>query len=121
MSHKIAFRLLAVLAALLIVVQPSFAQIQALPLQQANCQTFPETGKQACGKFLDYWKSHGGLAQQGYPLTTEFQEKNATDGQIYNVQYFERAVFESHPENQAPYDLLLSLLGNFLYQQKYPT
>src|SRR5690349_24495578 len=36
---------------------------------QADSQTFPETGQTVSGKFLDYWKAHGGLAQQGYPLT----------------------------------------------------
>jgi len=34
------------------------------------------------------------------------------------VQYFERAVFEAHPENAPPYDVLLSQLGTFRYQQK---
>ncbi len=29
------------------------------------------------------------------------------------MQYFERAEFEYHPENQAPYDLLLTQLGTF--------
>jgi methionine-rich copper-binding protein CopC len=85
-----------------------------------SCTTFPETGKTVCGKFLDYWNSHGGLAQQGYPISGEMQEVSATDGKTYLVQYFERAVFELHPENQPPNDVLLSLLGNFLYKQKYP-
>ena len=40
-------------------------------------------------------------------------EKNDTDGKTYTVQYFERAVFEAHPENKAPFDVLLSLLGVF--------
>jgi hypothetical protein len=35
------------------------------------------------------------------------------------VQYFERAVFEYHPENAAPYDVLLSQLGTFRYRDKY--
>ncbi|HYO51143.1 MAG TPA: copper resistance protein CopC [Chloroflexia bacterium] len=86
----------------------------------SECQTFQETGKTACGRFLQYWKEHGGLAQQGYPISNEFQEKSDTDGKTYTVQYFERAVFEAHPENPAPNDVLLSLLGNFLYKQKYP-
>jgi hypothetical protein len=34
------------------------------------------------------------------------------------VQYFERAVFEHHPENAAPNDVLLSLLGTLRYEQK---
>jgi polysaccharide biosynthesis protein PslG len=83
-------------------------------------QTFPETGKTVRGRFLAYWQSHGGLAQQGYPISEEMQEKSDTDGKVYTVQYFERAVFVLHPENAAPNDVLLSLLGTFLYKQKYP-
>jgi hypothetical protein len=72
------------------------------------------------GKFLDYWTNHGGLAQQGYPISQEMQEVSDIDGRTYTVQYFERAVFELHPENQPPYDVLLSLLGTIRYQGKYP-
>jgi len=84
----------------------------------ANAQKFAQTGFTVGGKFLDYWNSHGGLAQQGYPISNEFQEKSDVDGKTYDVQYFERAVFENHPENQAPNDVLLSLLGTFAYNQK---
>jgi hypothetical protein len=87
---------------------------------QAGCRAFPETGKQVCGRFLEYWQKNGGLAQQGLPLSNEFMEVSETDGKSYAVQYFERAVFEKHPENPAPHDVLLSLLGNFGYKQKYP-
>ncbi|MDQ2807437.1 MAG: hypothetical protein M3Z04_11085, partial [Chloroflexota bacterium] len=87
---------------------------------QANCQTFPQTGHQVCGKFLTYWQSHGGLAQQGYPLSEPFNEKSDINGKTYQVQYFERAVFELHPENQPPYDVLLSQLGTFRGKEKYP-
>jgi plastocyanin len=83
-------------------------------------QTFAETGKAVRGSFLNYWQQHGGLAQQGFPISMEMQERSDTDGKMYTVQYFERAVFELHPENQPPYDVLLSLLGNFYYKQKYP-
>jgi hypothetical protein len=84
-----------------------------------TCQTFPETGKTVCGVFLLYWRDHGGLAQQGLPLSGELQERSTVDGKIYRVQYFERAVFEYHPENQPPYDVLLSLLGSAQYQARY--
>lgn len=87
---------------------------------QPGCQTFTQTGKTACGKFLQYWQSHGGLAQQGYPISGEFKEKSDLNGQTYTVQYFERAVFELHPENQPPNDVLLSQLGTFQFRQKYP-
>jgi hypothetical protein len=87
---------------------------------QEESRTFPQTGKTVWGRFLDYWNEHGGLAQQGYPISDEFLEVSDTNHLTYTVQYFERAVFELHPENQAPNDVLLSLLGNFLYQKKYP-
>jgi iron complex transport system substrate-binding protein len=92
------------------------AQIQ----NQGGSRTFPETGKTVRGRFLEYWESHGGLAQQGYPISDEMQDVSLTDGKTYTVQYFERAVFEYHPENRPPYDVLLSLLGVFQYQRKYP-
>jgi hypothetical protein len=69
---------------------------------QANCQTFTETAKTVCGRFLDYWKTNGGLAQQGFPISNPLQEVSSTDGKSYTVQYFERAVFELHPENAPP-------------------
>jgi endonuclease YncB( thermonuclease family) len=87
---------------------------------QAPTRTFPETGKALQGKFLQYWLSHGGLAQQGLPISSETSERSDTDGKTYTVQYFERAVFEYHPE-AAPNDVLLSLLGSFAYQQRHPS
>jgi hypothetical protein len=92
----------------------------AAPAQQPQTRLFSETGKQVAGQFLQYWEQNGGLAQQGFPISDEMQEKSATDGKTYTVQYFERAVFELHPENQPPYDVLLSLLGTQLYKEKYP-
>jgi iron complex transport system substrate-binding protein len=83
-----------------------------------NAITFKETGMALGGKFRAYWESHGGLAQQGFPISNEFQEKNALDGKTYTVQYFERAVFELHPENQAPNDVQLSQLGTFQYRER---
>jgi hypothetical protein len=81
---------------------------------------FPETGKEIRGVFLTYWQEHGGLAQQGYPITNPLLEKSDLDGKEYTVQYFERAVFEMHPENQPPYDVLLSQLGTIRFKQLYP-
>jgi hypothetical protein len=100
------------------VFQP-FTHLQAWA-QQGNCQTFKETGHTVCGRFLLYWQQHGALAQQGFPISPEFSEVSDLDNRAYTVQYFERAVFEYHPENQAPYDVLLSQLGTFRFSQKYP-
>jgi hypothetical protein len=91
----------------------------AAPQRQQSCQTYPQTDQTVCSRFLDYWNSHGGLAQQGYPISAEMPEVSELDNKLYTVQYFERAVFEYHPENQAPHDVLLSQLGTFRYKQKY--
>ncbi len=88
-------------------------------VNRTNPRLFPETGHSVGGKFLGYWQAHGGLAQQGYPISDEFTEVSDLNGKSYTVQYFERAVFELHPENAAPYDVLLSQLGTFRYNEKY--
>ncbi len=85
-----------------------------------NAIKFPETGHSLGGKFRTYWETHGGLAQQGFPISEVFQEKSPLDGKTYAVQYFERAVFELHPENAGTsYEVLLSQLGTFRYKEKY--
>jgi hypothetical protein len=87
---------------------------------QATSRTFPETGKTVRGPFLRYWETHGGLAQQGFPISDEMQERSPIDGKTYNVQYFERAVFELHPELAGtPHEVLLSLLGVWQYGALY--
>src|SRR5689334_11384520 len=47
---------------------------------QTPCQTFSQTGHTVCGRFLIYWQQHGGLAQQGYPLSEEFTETSQLNG-----------------------------------------
>jgi len=81
--------------------------------------TFAETGKTVRGRFLEYWGRNGGTVVQGLPISNEMQEKSEVDGKTYTIQYFERAVFERHPENSQPYDVLLSLLGSSLYRERY--
>ena len=82
---------------------------------QGVSRTFPETGKTVTGKFLEYWNAHGGLAQQGLPISDARPEVSDTDGNTYLTQYFERARFEFHPENAGTqYEVLLGLLGREL-------
>ncbi|HEX8600176.1 MAG TPA: DM13 domain-containing protein [Chloroflexia bacterium] len=113
-SRKLASTLMALTLGLTLL--PS-----TLGYAQENSRTFAETGKTVKGRFLEYWQQNGGLAQQGYPISEPMQEKSDTNGKTYTVQYFERAAFELHPENQRPNDVLLSLLGSFLYKEKYPS
>jgi hypothetical protein len=91
---------------------------------QAGCRTFAETGHTVCGDILNAWRSQGleldgrlgkteaeSLALFGLPLSGLMTE-TLGDGKQYQVQWFERARFELHPENQLPYNVLLGLLGN---------
>jgi hypothetical protein len=88
-----------------------------------GCRYFEETGFNVCGEVLSAWRAEGlefdgqpgsseaeNLALFGLPLTGEF-ETTLADGNTYTVQWFERARFERHPENQTPYNVLLGLLG----------
>jgi hypothetical protein len=119
-ARSLQFRILCLvlaIAASALSVGPSITERVAA---QGDQRTFPETGQTVSGAFLRYWDSHGGLSQQGLPISKQMQEKSDTDGKLYTVQYFERAVFEMHPENTAPNDVLLMLVGVFRYKQKYP-
>ena len=88
---------------------PAAATTAAAP----GARFFPETSHYISGRFREFWESNGGIFVFGLPLTREF-EFPSTDGNIYKVQYFERAVFEFHPQNPAPYDVLLTHLAREL-------
>ena len=92
---------------------------QVLPVS-AGSAPFMLNGFTVDEPFATYWQEHGGLAQQGLPLSNRFDEVSPTNGRSYSVQYFERARFEYHPENQPPYNVLLGLLGREQFLAKYP-
>ncbi len=74
------------------------------PVNQPT-ETFPETGVSLSGSLLDFWHTNGALAIFGFPIDTE-RESN---GLVF--QWFERNRLEIHPENVAPYNILLGRLG----------
>jgi hypothetical protein len=88
----------------------------------AGCLYFRETGHYACDAFGFYWREHGldlggpgisyreSLALFGYAISEPFMTTNA-DGDTAYTQYFERAVFELHPQNPPEYRVLLRRLG----------
>ncbi len=73
---------------------------------------FPQTGCSMSGAFLNYWQTNGGLDVFGYPIGPEQQFNGMT------IQPFERTIFELHPENQPPYNVLLSRVGVEALQQQ---
>lgn len=85
----------------------------------SHCTSFAETGHLLCMEFLGFWMSRGlelgdegvsfreSLALFGYPISEPFIDPET--GAV--VQYFERAVFELHPDNPEPYQVLLRHLG----------
>ncbi|MEO8287285.1 MAG: peptide ABC transporter substrate-binding protein [Chloroflexota bacterium] len=71
------------------------------------------------GRFLEVWNKQGNdqanTYVNGLPITTRRAEISTEDGKTYDTQWFERAKYEAHPENKAPYDVLLGRLGaNFV-------
>lgn len=86
--------------------------------QEPGCRLFTETGYQVCGLFRTYWERNGGLERFGYPITDYQQE--IVDGRPFMVQYFERRRMEFHPNNPAPYTVLLGLLGNEVRSNQRP-
>jgi hypothetical protein len=99
---------------------------------QPDCAYFAATGHNVCGDILTAWRSAGidlngdgqagntdteRLALFGMPISGEMTE-TLDDGQVYTVQYFERARFELHPTNAPPFHVLLGRLGDVLLNNK---
>jgi N-acetylmuramoyl-L-alanine amidase len=90
------------------------ARVRAIveaPGERQTVRHFPETGHHVGHGFLDFWQQFDddatSLSIFGYPLTEELTE--ASSG--LTIQYFERAIFEHHPEHPPAYHVLLRRLG----------
>lgn len=78
---------------------------------------FVQTQHAIAGSFKQFWERYGGVAVFGYPISEESIEPNPTDGQVYTVQYFERARMEYHPEvGDTVNSIVLGQLGRQLLQ-----
>ncbi len=77
------------------------------PPQSQNCEYFNDTGHYVCDDFLTFYQTRGEAAIFGYPITEAFADPDR--GGI-RVQYFQNARMELHPQNPAPYRVLLGLL-----------
>ena len=101
----------------------------------AGCLYFPETQHNVCNQqpgtgFLNYWLTHGveldgqpgasyaeSLALFGKPLSEPYLYATA-NGEVVQVQWFERARFEWHPGNRPETQVLLGRLGAELLEQQ---
>lgn len=97
------------------------------PAAVAGCQWFAATSHNVCDQqpgngFLTYWSSNGlefdgqagktyaeSLALFGQPITEPYAE--TLGGESIQVQWFERARFEWHPNNVSEFRVLLGRLG----------
>ena len=105
----------AMMAALAVTALPKNSA--AAPADQQGDRRFPQTNQSVGGRFLEVWQGGRSDADalfiNGFPITDKHDEQSLEDGKIYPTQWFERARFEQHNENQKPYDVLLGRLGAF--------
>ncbi len=88
---------------------PATPSVVTVPVgaQGASGQTcFRESGFCSENAFLDFWRTNGAVEILGYPID---QARRYPDGLIR--QFYERAILEWHPENEAQYQVLLTRLG----------
>lgn len=82
---------------------------------EGRAEYFAATGHYVKGPFLDFFHRRGGIRIFGYPQTEVFY-----DSQIgLWVQYFDNVRMEWHPQNPAPQQVQLGLLGELL-GHRYP-
>jgi hypothetical protein len=81
---------------------------------------FRGTEHNIAAPFLAYWQANGGLPVLGLPKSEAFDERSATDGKTYRVQYFERARLEYHPDLAGTrFAMLRGLLGVEQFRRAY--
>jgi hypothetical protein len=97
-------------------VVPSAAPATAAPVRSdaAPFAYFPETGHNIGGEIKQFFDAYGGLAIFGLPLTEVIQDTETG----LQVQYFERARVELHPELPPEHYVSLTLAGRLLTQQR---
>ncbi len=78
----------------------------AIPDNLPACRSFPEADHAVCYAFEEFFETNGGIGQFGYPISG-FE---IHDGWI--SQYFQRALFEWHPENPPGERVVLANLGS---------
>jgi hypothetical protein len=85
---------------------------------EAALEIDPITGHSLSGAFGAFWRANGGFELFGRPISEPFEERNPFDDRRLQVQYFERARLEWHPEFAGTdHEILLGLLGREFLEQ----
>ncbi len=95
----------------IILVMSSVTSLHTSPQTAPLCFNIPGIVDCLDGRLSSFWAGNGDLSVFGYPKTPERLEVNPDNGETYQTQWLERNRFELHPENSAPYDVLLGRLG----------
>jgi len=75
---------------------------------------FTTTGHTVSGNFWRYFEALGGVESLGYPISEPFEQEGR------QVQYFEYARLEDHPDNPGGPVVKLSMLGERLGRRQPP-
>ncbi|HEX6288111.1 MAG TPA: VanW family protein [Herpetosiphonaceae bacterium] len=115
MSHRTYRTLLLALALLLAAgtfgsVVPRAAAAPASPADSGPFRYFKETGHNIGTRIKAFYEQNGGIPIFGLPLTEVVREGNL------EVQYFERARFELHPEFEPAFYVSITQLGRSLIE-----
>lgn len=102
---RVIMVLILTLVPLNLLAQPQAGQAQ----ETAPARCFDETGFCVQGAILQFWQQQDGLRNFGLPISEQRQE--FIEGQLLTVQWFERQRLEIHPENPAPFDVMIGRLG----------
>jgi hypothetical protein len=77
-----------------------------------NRAYFGPTQHSVSGPFLEFWRDNGGLETFGYPLSESFKENDL------EIQWFERARFEWHPNLPPGKRIVLGAIGREALQRR---
>jgi hypothetical protein len=76
-------------------------------------------GRNVSDIFLRFWRTHGGAANLGMPISDELHQMNGDGtGNSYQVQFFDKARIEYHPELHGSAVVQLGKLGDELLRRR---
>ncbi len=111
---RVVVELTILLALLLAGCGPAYPAEYRLGEESPPARCFTTTGHTVGGNFLRYFEAMGGVAALGYPITEPFEQEGR------QVQYFEYARLEDHPDNPGGPVVKLSMLGERLGRRQPP-